>query len=52
MLSRVRTDMSSNEVTCAVPATLLNRLLERLLATRAADEAVAAYAGKDSQRFR
>jgi uncharacterized protein (DUF169 family) len=51
MLSRVRTGMSNNEVTCAVPAGCVARLIERLRAARAADNAVAAYAAEDSKRF-
>ena len=51
MLSRVRTGMSNNEVTCAVPATRVSLLIERLRAARAADIAVAAYAAEDSKRF-
>ena len=43
--------MSNNEVTCAVPASLLPRLIERLRAARAADIAVAAYAAEDAKRF-
>jgi uncharacterized protein (DUF169 family) len=51
MLSRVRTGMSNNEVTCAVPASRIPSLIERLRAARAADNAVAAYAAEDSKRF-
>ena len=51
MLSRVRTGLSNNEVTCAVPAPRLRELIERLRAARAADLAVAAYAAEDSRRF-
>src|SRR5215213_3536743 len=51
MLSRVRTGMSNNEVTCAIPASRVSPLIERLRATRAADNAVAAYAAEDSKRF-
>jgi hypothetical protein len=51
MLSRVRTGMSNNEVTCAVPASRVSQLIERLRAARAADNAVAAYAVEDSKRF-
>jgi uncharacterized protein (DUF169 family) len=51
MLSRVRTGMSNNEVTCAIPASRVSALIERLRATRAADNAVAAYAAEDSKRF-
>jgi uncharacterized protein (DUF169 family) len=51
MLSRVRTGMSNNEVTCAIPASRVFQLIERLRAARAADNAVAAYAAEDSKRF-
>ena len=51
MLSRVRTGMSNNEVTCAIPASCVPLLIERLRAASAADNAVAAYAAKDSKRF-
>ena len=51
MLSRVRTGMSNNEVTCAIPASRMSLLIERLRAARAADNAVAAYAVEDSKRF-
>jgi uncharacterized protein (DUF169 family) len=51
MLSRVRTGMSNNEVSCAVPATRVPLLIERLRTARAADIAVAAYAGEDARRF-
>ena len=51
MLSRVRTGMSNNEVTCAVPVSRVSLLIERLRAARAADIAVAAYAAEDSKRF-
>jgi uncharacterized protein (DUF169 family) len=51
MLSRVRTGMSNNEVTCAIPESRVSELIERLRAARIADNAVAAYAAKDSKRF-
>jgi uncharacterized protein (DUF169 family) len=51
MLSRVRTGMSNNEVTCAIPASRMPELIERLRAARAADNAVATYAAEDSKRF-
>ncbi|MFL5039862.1 MAG: DUF169 domain-containing protein [Xanthobacteraceae bacterium] len=51
MLSRVRTGMSNNEVTCAIPASCVARLIERLRAARAADTGVAAYAAADAKRF-
>jgi len=51
ILSRVRTGMSNNEVTCAIPMSRVSLLIERLRAARAADIAVAAYAAEDSWRF-
>ncbi len=51
MLSRVRTGMSNNEVTCAIPTSSASLLIERLRAARAADNAMAAYAAEDSKRF-
>ena len=51
MLSRVRTGMSNNEVTCALPAAKLAGLLERLKRAQAADIKVAAYAAEDAKRF-
>ena len=51
MLSRVRTGMSNNEVTCAIPAAKLDELLERLETANGADMKVAAYAAADAKRF-
>jgi uncharacterized protein (DUF169 family) len=51
VLSRVRTGMSNNEVTCAIPESRVSELVERLRAARVADNAVAAYAADDSKRF-
>jgi uncharacterized protein (DUF169 family) len=51
MLSRVRTGLSNNEVTCAVPVNRMSSLIEQLRAARAADTAVAAYAAEDARRF-
>ncbi|HEV2098943.1 MAG TPA: DUF169 domain-containing protein [Stellaceae bacterium] len=51
MLSRVRTGMSNNEVTCAIPARRLGELIDKLKAASKADIAVAAYAAADSKRF-
>lgn len=51
MLSRVRTGMSNNEMTCAIPAGRLGEVVERLKTHAAADNAVAAYASRDAQRF-
>jgi uncharacterized protein (DUF169 family) len=51
MLSRVRTGMSNNEVTCAIPTKHVPKLIERLHEARTADSLVAAYAAEDSKRF-
>ncbi|MBW8057569.1 MAG: hypothetical protein FVQ86_06065 [candidate division NC10 bacterium] len=51
MLSRVRTGMSPDEMTCTIPARRLEEVVERLWARRAANAAVAAYANRDSRRF-
>ncbi|HEY7910753.1 MAG TPA: DUF169 domain-containing protein [Blastocatellia bacterium] len=51
MLSRVRTGMSNNEMTCAIPARRLAEVIDRLKRTAVADNTVAAYASRDAQRF-
>jgi uncharacterized protein (DUF169 family) len=51
MLSRVRTGMPNNEVTCAIPGHLVPQVLQRLHAARTADLAVAGYAADDARRF-
>jgi uncharacterized protein (DUF169 family) len=51
MLSRVRTGMSNNEVTCAIPAGRITALVEGLQRARVADNLVAAYAAEDRARF-
>ena len=51
MLSRVRTGMSNNEVTCAIPADKLGELLDCLKTANSADMKVAAYAAADANRF-
>lgn len=51
MLSRVRTGMSNNDVTCAIPAGKLTELLDRLETSNNADLKVAAYASEDKKRF-
>lgn len=51
MLSRVRTGMPSSEMTCAIPASRLHEVVEKLRSACAADKAVAAYASEDSKRF-
>jgi uncharacterized protein (DUF169 family) len=51
MLSRVRTGMSNNEVTCAIPPAVLPKLIERLRKAKEADAKVAMYAAQDAKRF-
>jgi uncharacterized protein (DUF169 family) len=51
MLSRVRTGMSNNDVTCAIPFARLADLIDRLRAANDADMKVAAYAADDAKRF-
>lgn len=51
MLSRVRTGMSSSEMTCAIPASRLAEVVDKLKEAGAADKAVAAYASEDAKRF-
>ncbi|HEX8089983.1 MAG TPA: DUF169 domain-containing protein [Blastocatellia bacterium] len=51
MLSRVRTGMSNNEMTCAIPARRLAEVIHLLKTAAVADSAVAAYASQDAQRF-
>jgi uncharacterized protein (DUF169 family) len=50
-LSRVRTGMSANEMTCAIPAGKLADVLAALATTASADGQVASYAGEDALRF-
>jgi len=52
MLSRVRTEMGSHEMTCAVPGSSLSDVLERLRRAESIDSAVGAYAARDKRRFR
>lgn len=51
MLSRVRTGMPAEEMTCAIPAARVDKLLGRLKTAKGADAAVAAYAAEDARRF-
>lgn len=51
MLSRVRTAMPSTETTCAIPASRLAEVVDRLEATAATDAVVAGYAAEDARRF-
>ena len=51
MLSRVRTNLPNSEMTCAIPASRLREVVDRLKATVVADLRVAAYASRDARRF-
>ena len=52
MLSRVRTGMPAEQMTCAIPAARLAEVVERIRRTAEVDAVVATYAGTDSRRFR
>jgi hypothetical protein len=43
--------MSPDEMTCALPAALLQEVIQKLRDAVQADAAVAAYAAEDSRRF-
>lgn len=51
MLSRVRTGMPNNEMTCAIPAGRLDEVIDALTTAAKADKTVAAYAAQDAKRF-
>ena len=51
-LSRVRTGMSPQEMTCAIPADRLAETVNKLDARKAANAAVAVYANTDLKRFK
>lgn len=51
MLSRVRTGLSNNEMTAAIPASRLAGIIHLLKTAAIADTAVAAYASQDARRF-
>lgn len=51
MLSRVRTGIPISEMTCAIPASRIQEVVEKLRGACAADKAVATYASDDSKRF-
>jgi uncharacterized protein (DUF169 family) len=51
MLSRVRTGMPPDEMTCTIPARRLEEVVQKLKARRAANAAVASYASQDGRRF-
>jgi uncharacterized protein (DUF169 family) len=50
-LSRVRTGMSANEMTCAIPASRLEEVVAAIQQNATADTAVARYAAEDAKRF-
>jgi len=50
-LSRARTGMRADEMTCALPASRLGELVAAIEATADLDRAMARYAGVDAQRF-
>lgn len=51
MLSRVRTGMSNNELSCAIPASRLGEVVAALRANAGTERQVAAYAAADAARF-
>lgn len=51
MLSRVRTGMPSDQMTCAIPAGAVDDVVTRLQSTAKADAIVANYAAEDALRF-
>ncbi len=51
ILSRVRTGMSPDEMTCTIPAQRLEEILEKLKGRRQANATVTAYANQDGHRF-
>lgn len=51
MLSRVRTGMRNDELTCALPAARLPEIVEKLRRNAAIEQAVATYAAEDAARF-
>src|SRR2546421_12381705 len=51
MLSRQRTGMPSEQMTCAIPAARLADVVARVEATAATDAVVARYASQDATRF-
>ena len=50
-LSRVRTGMSAQEMTCAIPGPALPGVLDTIQRNAAADTAIARYAAEDARRF-
>ncbi len=50
-LSRIRTGMSPDEMTCAIPGSRFTEVVEKLAARREANARVASYANADGRRF-
>ncbi len=50
-LSRIRTGMKPDEMSCAIPASRLEDVVERLRSVRDADRKVETYAAEDKRRF-
>lgn len=50
-LSRIRTGMKPDEMSCAIPASRLPEVVERLRSVRDADRKVETYAAEDKRRF-
>lgn len=50
-LSRIRTGMSPDEMTCAIPGRRFTEVVEKLEARREANARVASYANADGRRF-
>jgi uncharacterized protein (DUF169 family) len=50
-LSRARTGMPPEQLTCAIPASRLDEVLARLETAARSDATVAGYAADDAQRF-
>lgn len=50
-LSRARTGMKAEEMTCALPAARLEEMVEKIEAAAELNRGVARYAGKDGERF-
>ncbi|MCB0195011.1 MAG: DUF169 domain-containing protein [Anaerolineae bacterium] len=51
MLSRVRTGMGPDEMTCTIPAERLGEVIDKLEARKQANAAVSTYASEDMSRF-
>jgi len=51
MLSRVRTGMAPDEMTCTIPANRLAEVVQKLETRKTANAAVSAYANQDARRF-